>query len=249
MALDQKKYKIFTKQIYNHIIDDQGENYLFNPSKIHKEITDDEFLQILTQRVTNTDKIRLSFMVYLYDLEGGIDQSVNDVLNQFTLIESMIFSELGSRYFTCPECQGNGAFDCNECDTNGESTCDLCDGSGEDETGDPCYGCNGDGGVTCGNCSGSGLENCNECGGSGEVESEDSFWEKKLLITYTLNDELRNLKLGTSLSSEESDEIESPPSINQIKILDSDVPYNDPFQEYDIDEKNPDSIWVVISVR
>jgi hypothetical protein len=139
MALDQKKYKIFTKQIYNHIIDDQGENYLFNPSKIHKEITDDEFLQILTQRVTNTDKIRLSFMVYLYDLEGDVDQSVNDVLNQFTIIESMIFSELGSGYFTCPECQGNGAFDCNECDTNGESTCDLCDGSGEDETGDHEY--------------------------------------------------------------------------------------------------------------
>ena len=158
-------------------------------------------------------------MVYLYDLEGDVDQSVNDVLNQFTIIESMIFSELGSSYFTCPEWQGNWAFDCNECDTNGESTCDLCDGSGEDETGDLCYECNGDGGVTCGNCSGSGLENCNECGGSGEVESEDSFWEKKLLITHTLNDELRNLKLGTSLSSEESDEIESPPSINQIKIL------------------------------
>lgn len=270
MSLDQKKYKIFTKQIFNNLIDEHPEwrsvSFL-NANKIYLELNTDEFLKILTQRISVKDKLKLSLMVSLFSSNDDLDISVNEVLNKYTVFEVTEFDDLsnrreecnscdGSGWDECSNCYGDGDFECSNCDASGEVACPDCDGSGEDGE-DTCGNCGGSGQDICPVCDGVGTEQCSTCGGSGrydcsncdgigEIDTQESFWDQHTHTLHTLRNDLRNLKIDHYLSAQQQSELTSQPSISVINLVDSWVPEYFPKDEFQDDYKEDlDDIWVL----
>jgi hypothetical protein len=270
MSLDQKKYKVFTKQIFNSLIDEHPEwrsvSYL-NANTIYSELNSDEFLKILTQRISNKDKIKLSLMVSLFSSNDDLDITVNEVLNKLTVFEISEFDNLsdrkeecnscsGSGWDECSSCYGDGDFECSNCDGSGEVDCPDCDGSGEDGEDtcgncggsgkDICRVCDGVGTETCRSCYGDGRYDCSDCDGIGEVNSQDPFWDEHSHQIFTLKNNLKDLKLDHHLSTQQQSELTSQPSISVINLVDSWVPEHYPKAGFKNDyNEDLDNIWVL----
>lgn len=267
MELPYNKLKIFTKQIYNHIIDDYGNDFKFTPERINQLMKDrsDEIMTILTSRLPTDTKRALSFMVSLYSENKNLDEVVKFVKDNYIYMDvihydnfgnkDMECSECGGRsYESCDRCDGSGNEDCDECDGNGIISCPDCDGSGEDSEGEMCGRCNGDGEVycnycdgrgdfTCSDCGGEGTLDCGYCDGNGSIVSSDEFFDKSVGFIATVSPDARQLPSDTILTDEQVETLFGSQVIKQIDLDDSLVDEYEPMG-YKGDGSGTD-MWVI----
>lgn len=244
MSLQPSKYKVFTKQVYNHLIDEYGDDNM-NVGVIMKHINSDELLRLLLKNVKRTQKVEISFMVYFFSQTKDLESSFSKVRGNLINIGMYHYRDLGTRMETCHECDGsgteycgecsgNGEVECNNCDGNGSTDCDNCDGSGEvdDEPCSSCQGsgsfecdfCNGSGRDTCNNCGGDGQHDCDYCNGVGEYESSDEYYTQDEIDFFGLNPELKSLPEDTFLNDSQVNMIyHSEPIILDFNELDDKV--------------------------
>ena len=267
MELPDNKLKVFTKQIYNHIIDEYGDDFKFTPQQIYSIITNrsDEILNILTSRLPIDTKRALSFMVSLYSENKNLDEIVKFVKDNYTYMDVIHYdnfetkdvecSECGGRsYESCDRCDGSGNEECDECNGNGVINCPDCDGTGEDSEGemcDRCYGngevdcvyCNGYGELTCSDCGGEGTVNCGYCDGNGSIESTYKYFDKSVGYILTISPDVRELPSDTILTDEQVNTLFGSQVIKQIDLEDSLVDEYEPMA-YKGDGSG-DDMWVV----
>jgi hypothetical protein len=156
MSLQPSKYKVFTKQVYNHLIDEYGDDNM-NVGVIMNHINNDELLRLLLKNVKRTQKVEIAFMVYFFSQTNDLESSFSKVRGNLINIGMYHYRDLGYRDITCHECDGSGTEYCGECYGNGEVECNNCDGNGTEE---------------CRNCDGSGEvdgEACSDCQGNQEM--------------------------------------------------------------------------------
>lgn len=252
MKIPESKLKVFTKQIYNHIIDEYGQDRNLTPQDVHNMITNynDEILKLLTSRMDPDTKRAVSFMVSLYSENKNLDEIVKYVLDNYTYLEVTHYDNFDHKPIECSECRGKGNEDCDRCDGSGNEDCDRCDGngliecsdcngSGEDSEGESCYtcggdgelscpDCNGDGSLMCYNCDGDGEMDCNYCDGDGEIESSDKFFDKSTGIVATISPDVRNLPNETILTDEQADTLFKSKIIARIDLDDFQVDEYEP---------------------
>jgi len=267
VELPDNKLKVFTKQIYNHIIDEYGDDFKFTPEHIYfrMRLPSDEIMMILTSRLPTDTKRALSFMVSLYSENKNLDEVVKFVKDNYIYMDvihydnfetkDMECEECGGRsYESCERCDGSGNEDCDECDSTGNVTCPDCEGSGEDSEGDTCYNCNGDGDVFCSECNGGGNFNCSDCGGegtldcgycdgNGSIESTHKYFDKSVGFIATISPDARQLPSDTILTDEQVETLFGSQVIKQIDLDDSLVDEYEPMG-YKGDGSG-DDMWVI----
>lgn len=267
MELSDNKLKVFTKQIYNHIIDEYGDDFKFAPEHIYFKMKDrsDEIMNILTSRLPTDTKRALSFMVALYSENKNLDEVVKYVKDNYIYMDiihydnfttkDMECSECGGRsYESCDRCDGSGNEECDECNGNGIIACSECDGSGEDSEGEPCDGCNGDGEVycnycdgrgdfTCSDCAGEGTLDCGYCDGEGSIESSHKYFDKSVGFIATVSPDARELPSDTILTDEQVNTLFGSQVIKQVDLDDSLVDEYEPMS-YKGDGSG-DDMWVI----
>ena len=62
MSLQPSKYKVFTKQVYNHLIDEYGDDNM-NVGVIMNHINNDELLRLLLKNVKRMQKVEIAFKI------------------------------------------------------------------------------------------------------------------------------------------------------------------------------------------
>ena len=244
MSLQPSKYKVFTKQVYNHLVDEHGDNDM-NVQQIMSHINSDELLKLLLKNVRRIEKVEIAFMVYFFSQTKDIESSFYKVRGNLINIGMYHYRDLGYRDISCHECDGSGTeycstcdgsgdIECNNCDGNGSTACDDCDGSGEVDN-EPCSSCQGSGGFECGFCDGSGRENCDRCDGygsvncdycdgDGEYESSDEYYTEDEIDFFGLNPELKSLPEGIFLNDDQVNMIyHSEPSLLDINEIDNKI--------------------------
>ena len=253
MSLQPSKYKVFTKQVHNHLIDEYGDDNM-NVGVIMNHINNDELLKILLKNVKRIQKVEIAFMVYFFSQTNDLESSFSKVRGNLINIGMYQYKDLGYRDITCHECQGSGTeycstcdgsgdVECNNCEGNGSIACDNCDGSGEVD-GESCSSCQGSGGFDCGICDGSGREDCNSCGGYGSVdcdycdgvgeyESSDAYYTEEEIDYFGLDPELKSLPEDTFLDDNQVNMIfHSEPMLVDFNEIDDKVPSWEPGQKY-----------------
>lgn len=267
MKIPENKLKVFTKQIYNHIIDEYGQNVNLLPSEVYNMISNrrDDILNLLTSKMDPDTKRAISFMVYLFSENKNLDESVKYVLDNYTYMDVIHFDNFDFKLIECPECRGRGNESCDRCDGRGEEDCDRCNGngviecpdcngSGEDSEGETCYNCNGDGEVECPDCDGNGSFTCSDCGGDGEldcsycdgngdVESTHKYFDKYTGMIASISPDVRNLPNDTILTDEQADTLLNSKIISRMDLDDSQVDEYDPMS-YKGDGSGTD-MWVI----
>lgn len=230
MSLQPSKYKVLTKQVYNHIKDESGKDE-FEINYVYNFISTDELLGLLLKNLTAKEKFEVSFMVSLYSKNDDLDFSVSEVMNNLILIYLISYEDLSYRNERCEECD------------DGYVNCHMCDGDGEIETYDGDY-------ETCGNCF-DGLLYCDECDGTGEIESSEEFYLENQIEVYTLNNSLTNLPKRSFLTKEDINRIfNSEPNYIRHKVVNDRVRQEEPQQYFDgtIDDKYGE-IMVVTNIQ
>ena len=253
MSLQPSKYKVFTKQVHNHLIDEYGDDNM-NVGVIMNHINNDELLKLLLKNVKRIQKVEIAFMVYFFSQTNDLESSFSKVRGNLINIGMYQYKDLGYRDITCHECQGSGSeycstcdgsgdVDCNNCEGHGSIACDNCDGSGEVD-GESCSSCQGSGGFDCGICDGSGREDCNSCGGYGSVdcdycdgvgeyESSDAYYTEEEIDYFGLDPELKSLPEDTFLDDNQVNMIfHSEPMLVDFNEIDDKVPSWEPGQKY-----------------
>lgn len=256
MSLQPSKYKVFIKQVYNHLIDEYGDHDM-NVGLIMNHINNDELLRLLLKNVRRIEKIEISFMVYFFSQTNDLESSFSKVRGNLINIGMYQYKDLGTRMETCHECDGsgteycgecygNGEVECNNCEGNGSFACDDCDGSGEVD-GEPCSSCQGSGGIECGFCDGSGRIDCDYCNsygsidcdycdGIGEYESNDEYYTEEEIDYFSLNPELKSLPEDTFLDNNQVNMIfNSDPKLLEFNELDDKVNSDQPCNDYEGD--------------
>ena len=252
MKITENKLKVFTKQIYNHIIDEYGHDRYITPQEVYTLITyyNDDILKLLTSRMDPDTKRAISFMVYLFSENKNLDESVKYVLDNYTSMDVTHYdnfdtkpiecTECGGRsYKSCDTCDDGGNEECDDCDGTGNVECPDCDGTGADSEGETCYNCDGDGEVFCSYCEGAGSVACNDCGGDGEVdchhcngngeiESTEQYFDKSTGIIATISPDVRNLPNETILTDEQADTLLKSKIISKIELDDIQVDEYEP---------------------
>lgn len=244
MSLQPSKYKVFTKQVYNHLVDEHGDHDM-NVGQIMSHINNDELLKLLLKNVRRIEKVEIAFMVYFFSQTKDIESSFSKVRGNLINIGMYHYRDLGYRDISCHECDGSGIeycsecygsgeIECNNCEGNGSTACDECDGSGEVD-GEPCSSCQGSGGFECGFCDGSGRENCDRCDGygsvncdycdgDGEYESSDEYYTEDEIDFFGLDPELKSLPEGIFLNDDQVNMIyHSEPSLLDINEIDNKI--------------------------
>jgi hypothetical protein len=267
VEIPDNKLKVFTKQIYNHILDEYGDDFSFFPQYVYTLIRDrrDEILNILTSRLPIDTKRALSFMVSLYSENKNLDEIVKFVKDNYIYMDMIHYDNLDKRLIECDECRGNGTEecdrcsgsgneDCNECNGNGTITCSDCDGSGEDSEGEPCYRCDGGGEINCPDCDGNGSFTCSDCGGdgtldcgycngSGEINSLNKYFDKYVGFIATISPDVRDFPTDTVLTDEQVNLLFKPKTLHQMDLEDSLVDEYEPMA-YKGDGSGSD-MWVI----
>lgn len=253
MDLTDNKLKIFTKQIYNHILDEYGDDFSFTPQNVFDKIQfrTDEIIDIFTNKMDIDTKRAISFMISLYSENKNLDEIVKFVKDNYTYMDIIHWTNFNTKTIDCNECGGSGGETCErcdgyeyvECDTcDGEEriTCDYCDGSGygttDEETCDECdgrgdlvcYDCGGDGKVDCGNCEGTGTSECSECNTSGEMESSDKYFDKYSGFICSISPDISNLPTDTILTEEQVILLLETQSIKKLDLEDNMVDEYEP---------------------
>jgi hypothetical protein len=258
MSLQPSKYKVFTKQVYNHLIDEHGDHDM-NVGPIMKHINDDDLLRLLLKNVRRIEKVEIAFMVHFFSQTKDIESSFSKVRGNLINIGMYHYRDLGTRDETCHECDGSGTeycstcdgrgdVDCRNCDGNGTEECGNCDGSGEVD-GEPCSNCQGNGDVECSYCDGKGEFDCDRCDGYGSVdcdycdgngdyESSEDYYTEDEIDFFGLNPELKSLPEDTFLNDSQVNMIyHSEPILLEINEIDDKVPSWKPGQEYSGDSE------------
>ena len=266
MSLQPSKYKILTKQVYNHLVDEHDDSDM-SVNLIMHHINSDELLQLLLKKLTRSEKVKIGFMVYFFSSTKDLDSSFSKVDGNLVYLEIFQYSDLGPRDEECHECHGSGSEHCSDCDGSGnvecyncggsgEDECDECGGSGEDDEGDPCNGCHGGGKVNCNVCDSDGEIECRECGGYGSVEcsycdgsgfyeSNDEYWDESEINYYSLNRDLANLPEETFLTEEQINSIfSSKPNYTQVTKVNEKIESDLPLTKYDGDSEG-DTLVVI----
>lgn len=258
MSLQPSKYKILTKQVYNHLIDEFGDHYM-NVGQIMSHINSDELLKLLLKNVSRIEKVEIAFMVYFFSQSKDIESSFSKVRGNLINIGMYQYRDLSYRDITCHECDGSGTEYCSECDGSGDQNCNKCDGNGTEECGncdgsgevdgEPCSDCQGNGEIECSECDGDGKFDCNNCGGfgradcyscdgTGEYESSDEYYTEDEIDYFSLNSELKSLPEATFLNDEQVNMIyHSEPKLLDISEVDDKVPSWEPGQKYSGDSE------------
>lgn len=258
MSLQPSKYKVFTKQVYNHLIDEYGDHDM-SVGSIMNHINNDDLLRLLLKNVSRIERVEIAFMVYFFSQTKDIESSFSKVRGNLINIGMYHYRDLGSRDETCHECDGSGIeycsdcygsgeIECNNCEGNGSTACDDCDGSGEVD-GESCSSCQGSGSFDCGICDGSGRMECDTCGGygstdcdycdgNGNYESSEDYYTEDEIDFFGLNPELKSLPEGTFLNDSQVNMIyHSEPILLEVNEIDDKVPSWKPGQEYDGDSE------------
>lgn len=267
MRLPENKLKVFTKQIYNHIIDEYGQDVNLIPQEVYNMITNrrDEILTLLTSKMDQDTKRAISFMVFLYSKNKNLDESVSHVLENYIYMDVIHYDNFDYKNVECNECNGrgnescdrcdgSGNEDCDSCDGNGIITCPECDGSGEDSEGESCNTCDGDGEVMCPDCNGDGQTRCSYCDGDGELDcgycdgegdilTSNQYFDKHTGYITTISPDVRNLPTDTILTDEQADELFDSKIIASINLDDSQVEEYEPMS-YKGDGSGTD-MWVI----
>jgi len=254
MSLQPSKYKVFTKQVYNHLIDEYGDDNM-NVEVIMNHINNDELLKLLLKNVKRIQKVEIAFMVYFFSKTNDIESSFSKVRGNLINIGMYQYRDLGYRDITCYECDGSGTEYCSNCDGRGEVNCDRCDGNGTEECencdgsgevdDEPCSVCQGNGDVECSECDGNAQFDCNNCGGygsidcyscdgSGEYESSDEYYTEAEIDYFSLNSELKSLPEDTFLNNSQINMIfHSEPSLLDINDIDDRVEVDQVCRNYE----------------
>lgn len=269
MALQTSKYKTFTKQVYNHIMDETNIDMDMGVGYVLHQIYKDDLLSLLLSKLSEQDKIKISFMVSIYSKIDDLDQSVSKVENNFINLSLVVFENLGTRDIECPECRGdgmtgcencygNGAIDCNMCDATGSVTCDNCGGDGEID-GEECSDCNGMGEVTCSWCGGDKSEECSDCGGFGDVncvicdndgtiKSTEEYYDKNFKQYYTINEKVLDLPEEVILNKSQVDSLyqfNKEPYYEKVINVSDEVDIDNPQADYDGEIYDTNNIIVI----
>ena len=120
MSLQPSKYKVFTKQVHNHLIDEYGDDNM-NVGVIMNHINNDELLKLLLKNVKRIQKVEIAFMVYFFSQTNDLESSFSKVRGNLINIGMYQYKDLGYRDITCHECQGSGTEYCSTCDGSGDS--------------------------------------------------------------------------------------------------------------------------------
>ena len=251
MKITENKLKVFTKQIYNHIIDEYGQQRFATPQEVYNTIVNynDEILKLLTSRMDPDTKRAISFMVYLFSENKNLDEIVKYVLDNYTYMDVIHYDNFETKLIECSECRGDGNETCDKCDGSGQEYCDVCDGTGlincdycdgsgeiDGDTCDncigsgeiDCYNCDGNGNVPCNDCNGEGDLNCAYCDGNGEVESDNKYFDKYVGIITSISPDVRNLPTDTILTDDQADTLLDSKMIGRLDLEDSQVDEYDP---------------------
>lgn len=253
MSLQPSKYKVFTKQVYNHLIDEHGDIDK-NVSLIMSHIKNDELLRLLLKNVSRIEKVEISFMVYFFSQTKDIESSFSKVRGNLINIRMYHYRDLGTRDETCHECDGSGSEYCSRCDGRGDEDCDRCDGNGTEECrncdgsgevdGESCSDCQGNGDVECSNCDGRGefdcqrcdgygTVECNYCDGNGDYESSEDYYTEDEIDFFGLDPELKSLPENTFLNDSQVNMIyHSEPILLDISEVDDKIPSWRPCQQF-----------------
>jgi hypothetical protein len=267
VEITDSKLKVFTKQIYNHIIDEYGDDFKFTPQNIYDKIwgRQDEILTLLTSKMTSDIRKAVSFMVSLYSNNKDLDSIVKTVKDNYTYMDVIHYDNFSQKDIECSSCGGNGREDCDRCDSRGSESCDQCDGDGMLECqdcdgtgeidGEPCYYCDGDGRVpcpdcdgdgelTCYECDGDGLVDCETCDGSGEMESSISYWDKYVGEISTISPDISRFPTDAILSSDQLSLLNNTEVIKQMNFDDSLIDEYEPYSYYDESDMTSD-LWII----
>jgi hypothetical protein len=253
MSLQPSKYKVFTKQVYNHLIDEYGDDNM-NIGIIMKYINADELLKLLLKNVSRITKVEIAFMVYFFSQTEDIESSFSKVRGKLINIGMYHYRDLGTRYETCHQCDGSGSEYCSECDGSGDVQCNQCDGNGTEECrncdgsgevdGEPCSDCQGNGEIQCSKCDGEktfecrscggyGQVDCDYCGGGGNYESSDEYYTEDEIDYFGLNPKLKSLPKDEILTNDLLNIIfHSEPKLVDYNEIDDKIDSNAPCQEY-----------------
>lgn len=256
MSLQPSKYKVFTKQVYNHLIDEYGDHYMDLKYIVH-HINNDELLKLLLKNTSRIEKVEIAFMVYFFSQTKDAESSFSRVRGNLINIGMYQYSNLGTRMETCHECDGSGNDYCGECDGRGDVDCSNCDGNGVEECrncdgsgevdGEPCSDCQGNGEIECSwcdnegtiecrECEGHGSVTCGYCDGDGEYESSDEYYNEEEIDYFGLNHNLTRLPEETFLSDEQVDMIfKSKPHFAEFNEIDDKVESWRPCNTFDGD--------------
>ena len=269
MALQTSKYKTFTKQVYNHIMDETNIDMNMTVGYVLLQIYKDDLLSLLLSKLSEQDKIKISFMVSIYSKIDDLDQAVSEVENDFINLSLVEYTNLGTRDIECPECRGdgmtgcencygNGAIDCNMCDATGSVTCDNCGGDGEID-GEECSDCNGTGEVRCSWCDGDKSEECSDCGGFGDVncvicdndgtiKSTEEYYDKNFIQYYTINEKVLELPEEVILNKSQVDSLyqsNKEPYYEKVINVSNQVDIDNPQADYDGEIYDTNNIIVI----
>lgn len=258
MSIQPSKYKVLTKQVYNHLVDEHGDSDMNLKFIIH-HIKNDELLSLLLKNISRIDKVEVAFMVYYFSLTNDIESSFSKVRGNLIKLGMYQYSNLGTRMENCHECGGSGNDYCSECDGSGNEYCDNCDGNGEvecrncDGSGEvdgedcsdcggsgnvDCNVCDGDGKLECSSCEGFGSVSCDYCDGDGEYESNDDYYTEEDIEFFGLNRELAKLPEDKFLDDDQVDLIfKSEPKLVEFNETDDKVPSWQPGQKYNGDDE------------
>jgi len=258
VSIQPSKYKVLTKQVYNHLVDEHGDSDMNLKFIIH-HIKNDELLSLLLKNISRIDKVEVAFMVYYFSLTNDIESSFSKVRGNLIKLGMYQYSNLGTRMENCHECGGSGNDYCSECDGSGNEYCDNCDGNGEvecrncDGSGEvdgedcsdcggsgnvDCNVCDGDGKLECSSCEGFGSVSCDYCDGDGEYESNDDYYTEEDIEFFGLNRELTKLPEDRFLDDDQVDLIfKSEPKLVEFTETDDRVPSWQPGQKYNGDDE------------
>jgi len=268
VSIQPSKYKVLTKQVYNHLVDEHGDSDMNLKFIIH-HIKNDELLSLLLKNISRIDKVEVAFMVYYFSLTNDIESSFSKVRGNLIKLGMYQYSNLGTRMENCHECGGSGNDYCSECDGSGNEYCDNCDGNGEvecrncDGSGESdgedcsdcggsgnvdCNVCDGDGKLECSSCEGFGSVSCDYCDGDGEYESNDDYYTEEDIEFFGLNRELAKLPEDKFLDDDQVDLIfKSEPKLVEFNETDDKVPSWLPGQKYSGDDEG-DPLTVIDNI-
>ena len=267
MEITDSKLKVFTKQIYNHIIDEYGEDFKFTPQNIYDKIwgRQDEILTLLTSKMSPDVRKAMSFMVSLYSNNKDLDSIIKTVKDNYTYMDVVHYDNFSEKDIECSSCGGNGHEDCDRCDGHGNERCDRCDGDGifecqdcdgTGEMGDEpcgycdgegriyCSECGGDGEYTCYVCDGDGYNDCSTCDGSGEMESSTKYWDKYVGEISTISPDISRFPTDTILSSDQLELLNNTEVIKKMSFDDTLIDEYEPYSYY-VESDMESDLWII----
>lgn len=182
-------------------------NRPFSSGEIYGYLMKDVFLNQIISRLSASEIIYLTFLIYGYKRGNELQVVYDEILsNLFSF--SIVYISDERPYTSCSYCGGDGQVQCDYCGGDNEVDCDICDGTGTDGE-ENCDNCDGTGKESCSQCS-SGYEECDVCDGSGEVEDESSnnvsqneyfSIDSRLLRDLEMMDEFDELENGDDFPS------------------------------------------------